>query len=60
MAKMAASMLEGSENAFRKIYTFYKRRDLPPDFRNVTDFCSGAAGEKVRDTKEALTKSIIN
>ncbi|XP_037550529.1 nucleic acid dioxygenase ALKBH1 [Nematolebias whitei] len=51
MAKMAASVLDNSEDAFRKIFKFYKRRDLPPDFRDVTDFCSGAAGEKIVPVK---------
>uniref|UniRef100_A0A1A7X8D0 Nucleic acid dioxygenase ALKBH1 n=2 Tax=Iconisemion striatum TaxID=60296 RepID=A0A1A7X8D0_9TELE len=47
MAKMAASMMEGGEDAFRRMFKFYKRRDPPPDFRDVTDFCGGAAGGKV-------------
>lgn len=60
MDKMATSVLESSEDAFRKAFKLYKRRNPPPDFRNVTDFCSGAAGEKVRNTKESLTESNIN
>ncbi|KAM4723493.1 nucleic acid dioxygenase ALKBH1 [Anableps anableps] len=49
MAKMAASMVaESGEDVFRKMFKFYKRREPPPDLREVTDFSSGAAsGGKV-------------
>lgn len=49
MAKMAASMVaEGGEDVFRKMFKFYKRREPPPDLREVTDFSNGAAsGGKV-------------
>ncbi|XP_028678106.1 nucleic acid dioxygenase ALKBH1 [Erpetoichthys calabaricus] len=35
---MAASVLEQGEDAFRKLFRFYKRRNPPPDFSNVLDF----------------------
>nr|XP_020471358.1 nucleic acid dioxygenase ALKBH1 isoform X2 [Monopterus albus] len=38
MAKMAASMVQSGEDAFRKIFKFYKRRNPPPDFCDVIDF----------------------
>ncbi|GAA6078965.1 nucleic acid dioxygenase ALKBH1 [Tachysurus ichikawai] len=37
-AKMAASMVEQGEDAFRKLFKFYKRRNPPPDFSEVIDF----------------------
>ncbi|XP_012708213.2 nucleic acid dioxygenase ALKBH1 [Fundulus heteroclitus] len=44
MAKMAASVVaESGEDVFRKMFKFYKRREPPPDLKEVTDFSSGAA-----------------
>ncbi|XP_072221278.1 nucleic acid dioxygenase ALKBH1 [Leuresthes tenuis] len=51
MAKMAASMVESGEDAFRKIFKFYKRREPPPDLRDVTDFCCGVPGDKIFPAK---------
>lgn len=48
MAKMAASVVENGEDAFRKIFKFYKRRKPPPDFSDVIDFSRAPLGEKVR------------
>ena len=50
MAKMAASMVESGEDAFRKIFKFYKRRNPPPDFSDVIDFSKGVPSDKVRVT----------
>ncbi len=55
MAKMAASIVESGEDAFRKIFKFYKRRNPPPDFSDVIDFSKGVQGEKVRDMTEQDT-----
>ncbi|XP_058847749.1 nucleic acid dioxygenase ALKBH1-like [Acipenser ruthenus] len=38
MAKMAASMLQQGEDAFRKLFKFYRRKNPPPDFSDVIDF----------------------
>ncbi|KAI2654243.1 Nucleic acid dioxygenase ALKBH1 [Labeo rohita] len=37
-AKMAASIVEHGEDAFRKLFKFYKRRNPPPDFSEVINF----------------------
>ncbi|XP_040916477.1 nucleic acid dioxygenase ALKBH1 [Toxotes jaculatrix] len=51
MAKMAASLVESGEDAFRKIFKFYRRRNPPPDFSDVIDFSKGAASDKVVPAK---------
>nr|XP_019940827.1 PREDICTED: nucleic acid dioxygenase ALKBH1 [Paralichthys olivaceus] len=51
MAKMAASMVESGEDAFRKIFKFYKRRNPPPDFSDVIDFSRGVPSAKVISAK---------
>ncbi|KAK6481360.1 nucleic acid dioxygenase ALKBH1-like [Huso huso] len=38
MAKMATSMLQQGEDAFRKLFKFYRRKNPPPDFSDVIDF----------------------
>lgn len=52
IAKMAASMVEGGEDAFRKIFKFYKRRNPPPDFSDVIDFSKGLPSDKVREMSD--------
>ncbi|KAL2098543.1 hypothetical protein ACEWY4_005023 [Coilia grayii] len=47
MAKMAASVLEHGESAFRKIFKFYKRRNPPPDFSDVIDFSKSITNDMV-------------
>ncbi|XP_029976191.1 nucleic acid dioxygenase ALKBH1-like [Salarias fasciatus] len=47
MAKMAASMVDSGEDAFRKIFKFYRRRNPPPDLTGVTDFSGGEPGDRV-------------
>lgn len=37
-AKMAASIVEHGEDAFRKLFKFYRRRNPPPDFSEVINF----------------------
>ena len=44
---MAASIVEHGEDAFRKLFKFYKRRKPPPDFSDVIDFSKGLRSEKV-------------
>ncbi|MBN3294894.1 ALKB1 dioxygenase, partial [Amia calva] len=47
MAKMAASIVEHGEDAFRKLFKFYKRRNPPPDLSDVIDFSKGVRNGKV-------------
>ncbi|XP_066550897.1 LOW QUALITY PROTEIN: nucleic acid dioxygenase ALKBH1 [Amia ocellicauda] len=47
MAKMAASIVEHGEDAFRKLFKFYKRRNPPPDLSDVIDFSKGVINGKV-------------
>ncbi|XP_041809507.1 nucleic acid dioxygenase ALKBH1 [Chelmon rostratus] len=51
MAKMAASMAESGEDAFRKMFKFYKRRNPPPDFSDVIDFSKCATSDKILPAK---------
>ncbi|KAM7394931.1 hypothetical protein PAMA_006595 [Pampus argenteus] len=40
---MAASIVETGEDAFRKIFKLYKRRNPPPDFSDAIDFSKGVS-----------------
>ncbi|XP_006632327.2 nucleic acid dioxygenase ALKBH1 [Lepisosteus oculatus] len=55
MIKMAASMVEHGEDAFRKLFKFYKRRSPPPDFIDVIDFAKGVTNGKVLRTELSAT-----
>ncbi|CAL8285547.1 unnamed protein product [Lota lota] len=55
MAKMAASMVEHGEDAFRTLFKFYRRKHPPPDLSNVIDFSKGIVGDKVLSTNLELT-----
>uniref|UniRef100_A0A3Q3EU38 AlkB homolog 1, histone H2A dioxygenase n=1 Tax=Labrus bergylta TaxID=56723 RepID=A0A3Q3EU38_9LABR len=59
MAKMAAAMVESGEDAFRKIFKFYKRRNPPPDFSDVIDFSRGLPSDKVSG-KSKLDPSAVS
>lgn len=50
MAKMAASVLESGEDAFRNIFKCYRRKRPPPDFSKVIDFSTGEQSDKVSET----------
>lgn len=56
MAKMAASMVESGEDAFKKIFKFYKRRNPPPDFSDVIDFSKDVHSDKVRNVSKKKIK----
>lgn len=47
MAKMAASMVETGEDAFRKMFKRYRKKHPPPDFSDVLDFSTGKQSDKV-------------
>ncbi|XP_039993820.1 LOW QUALITY PROTEIN: nucleic acid dioxygenase ALKBH1 [Xiphias gladius] len=48
---MAASIVESGEDAFRKIFKFYKRRNPPPDFTDVIDFSKDVLSNKIVPAK---------
>ncbi|KAJ8289011.1 hypothetical protein COCON_G00016700 [Conger conger] len=52
---MAASIMEHGEDAFRKLFKFYKRRKPPPDFSDVIDFSKGLSSGKVVSTELSPT-----
>lgn len=52
MAKMAASMVESGEDAFRKIFKCYRRKRPPPDFSDVIDFSRDKQSDKVSKRME--------
>ncbi|XP_072546358.1 nucleic acid dioxygenase ALKBH1 [Salminus brasiliensis] len=51
LGKMAAPVLEHGEDAFRKLFRFYKRRNPPPDFSQVIDFSKRVDDERVFATE---------
>ncbi|XP_057677969.1 nucleic acid dioxygenase ALKBH1 isoform X2 [Corythoichthys intestinalis] len=51
MAKMAASVVETGEDAFRKIFKLYKRKNPPPDFGDVIDFSKCVTNDKIVPVK---------
>ncbi|KAM9840496.1 nucleic acid dioxygenase ALKBH1 [Aulostomus maculatus] len=51
MAKMAASVVQSGEDAFRKVFKLYKRRNPLPDFSDVIDFSKNAPSEKIVPVK---------
>lgn len=58
MAKMAASMAESGEDAFRRIFKCYRRKHPPPDFSDVINFSRGQQNAKVR--KNLNTDQILH
>ncbi|XP_056151864.1 nucleic acid dioxygenase ALKBH1 [Lampris incognitus] len=44
---MAASVMEHGEDAFRKLFKYYKQRNPPPVLSDVIDFSKGVRSEKV-------------
>ncbi|KAK5885882.1 hypothetical protein CesoFtcFv8_016976 [Champsocephalus esox] len=44
---MAACSVVRGEDAFKKVFKFYKRKSPPPDFSDVTDFSKGLPSDKI-------------
>lgn len=55
MAKMAASMVETGEDAFRKMFKRYRTKHPPPDFSDVLDFSTGRQSDKVTKNDESAS-----
>lgn len=47
VVNMAAAIAESGEDAFRKVFKYYKSRNPLPDFSNVLDFSKRASSDKV-------------
>eukprot|EP00066_Takifugu_rubripes_P028973 XP_011618239.1 PREDICTED: alkylated DNA repair protein alkB homolog 1 isoform X2 [Takifugu rubripes] len=58
MAKMAASMVETGEDAFRKMFKRYRTKHPPPDFSDVLDFSTGKQSDKIIPVK--LDKAAVS
>lgn len=50
-------MAGSGEDAFRRIFKFYKGRQPPPDFSDVIDFSKCGQSERVRDAIVVVLKS---
>ncbi|KAM9356093.1 nucleic acid dioxygenase ALKBH1 [Pholidichthys leucotaenia] len=51
MAKMAASIVESGEDAFRKIFKFYRRKSPSPDLSDVIEFSRCAPSGQIVEAK---------
>ena len=59
LGKMAASVAEHGEDAFRKLFRFYKRRNPPPDFSQVIDFSKTVENERVSVQTSGLSQPSV-